>query len=152
MQTVWRTILLTGLVAFAAGALGVWTGVAFFADGGSGHPSLDTIVHRELDLSADQKRRIETVEARFAARKTTIEAEMRDATRAISVAVSEDKAYTPSVERTVDRFHSAMGELQHETILHVFEMRAVLTPAQQSRFDEIVRTELVGDAENAERK
>jgi hypothetical protein len=143
---------LTGFVAFAAGALGVWAGVAFFADGGRGHPSLDTVVHRELDLSARQNREIETMEIGFAARKTAIEAEMRDATRAISVAVSEDKAYTPSVERAVDRFHSAMGELQHETILHVFEMRAVLTPDQQSRFDAIVRTELVGDAENAQRK
>ena len=152
MPTVWRTIFVTGLVAFAAGILGVWAGVTFVADSGRGHASLDVVVHRELGLSVLQKRDIATMEARFAARKTAIEAEMRAATRAISVAVSEDKAYTPSVERAVDRFHSAMGELQHETILHVFEMRAVLTPSQQSRFDEIVRTELVGDAENAERK
>jgi hypothetical protein len=37
----------------------------------------------------------------------------------------------------------AMGELQHATIEHVFEMRAVLTPDQQQRFDDIVRTELL---------
>lgn len=144
MPTIWRTTLITALIACAAGALGVYASLAFFADGGEReHTSLDEVVHRELGLSADQKRQIEEVEARFHARERSLEGEMRAATREIAAAVSEDKAQSPRVDRAVAHFHNAMGELQHETIVHIFEMRAVLTAHQQSRFDEIVRTELL---------
>lgn len=151
MAKVWRTILVTALIAFAAGALGVYAGLALFADGSErGHSSLDVAVHRELNLNAAQEQQIEDIEARFAARKSSLEQEMRAATRDIATAVSEDTAYTPRVEAAVERFHTAMGELQHDTILHVFEMRAVLTPDQQRRFDEIVRTELLRSVEDPE--
>ncbi len=151
MPAIWRTALVTALIACAAGALSVYASLAFFADGGErGHISLDAMVHRELGLSSDQDRQIEEIEARFHARRESLESEMRTATRDIAAAVSEDKAKTPRVERAVDRFHNAMGELQHETITHIFEMRAILTPSQQSRFDEIVRTELLRSAEETE--
>lgn len=151
MPKVWRTALLTAAIAFVAGALGVYTSLAFLADGHDpGHTSLDAAVHHELDLSADQERQIEEIEVRFAASKASLEADMRTATREIAATVSEDKAYTDRVRRSVDHFHIAMGELQHATILHVFEMRAALTPAQQSTFDEIVRKELLRSAEEAE--
>lgn len=151
MSAIWRTVLLTALIACAAGALSVYASLAFFADGGArGHASLDAVVHRELDLSADQDRQIEEIEARFHARQESLEGEMRAATRDLAAAVSEDKTDSPRVERAVDRFHTAMGELQHETITHIFEMRAVLTPPQQDRFDEIVRAELLRSAEESE--
>lgn len=142
MPRVWRTLLLTALVAFAAGALGVCAGLAFFPRAAS-RPSLDAVVHRELNLSADQQRALEVIETRYATQERALEAEMREATREIAIAVSEDKANTPRVTAAVDHFHIAMGQLQHATIAHVFEMRAVLTPDQQRRFDEIVRSELL---------
>lgn len=151
MPAIWRTVLVTALIACAAGALSVYASLAFFADGGArGHASLDAVVHRELDLSADQDRQIEEIETRFHARKESLEAEMRAATRNIATAVFEDKTNSPRVQHAVDRFHNAMEELQHETIEHVFEMRAVLTPPQQDRFDEIVHTALLRSAEEAE--
>ena len=151
MPAIWRTALVTALIACAAGALGVYASLAFFADDGErGHGSLDAAVHRELDLSAEQDRQIEAIEARFRADRESLEGEMRAATRDIAAAVFEDKADSPRVERAIDRFHNAMGELQHETITHIFEMRAVLTPAQQSRFDEVVRAELLRSAEETE--
>jgi Spy/CpxP family protein refolding chaperone len=151
MPKVWRTAVLTAAIAFVAGALGVYTSLAFLADTRErGHTSLDAAVHHELDLSADQERQIDEFEVRFAASKASLEADMRSATREIAAAVSEDKAYTERVRQAVDHFHMAMGELQHATILHVFEMRATLTPAQQNKFDEIVRAELLHSAEEAE--
>lgn len=147
MPTIWRTALITALIACAAGALSVYASLAIFADGGERrHASLDVLVHRELDLSADQERQIEEIEAHFHAREGALEGEMRAATRDIAAAVSEDKANSPRVESAVGRFHNAMGELQHETIVHIFEMRAVLTPRQQGQFDKIVRTELLRSA------
>jgi len=151
MPKVWRTAVLTAAIAFAAGALGVYTSLVLLADDlERGHTSLDAAVHHELDLSADQERQIDEIEVRFAASKASLEADMRAATREIAAAVSDDKAYTDRVRRAVDRFHMAMGELQHATILHVFEMRAALTPAQQSKFDEIVRRELLRSIDDAE--
>ncbi len=148
MTKVWRTILVTALIAFAAGALGVYSGLALFADGRErGHSSLDVAVHRQLNLNTAQEQQIEEIEARFAARKSSLEQEMRAATRDIANAISEDGAYTPRVAAAVERFHAAMGELEHGTILHVFEMRAVITPDQQDKFDGIVRTELLHSTE-----
>jgi len=151
MARIWRTALVTAVIAFLAGALGVYLGFVFFGEqGGARHGSLDDIVHREIDLSADQDRQIDEIEATYGDRRRSLETEMRAATREIAAAVAEDKSYTQRVRGAIDVFHNAMGELQHETILHVFEMRAVLAPDQQSRFDEIVRAELLrssGDAE-----
>ena len=48
-----------------------------------------------------------------------------------------------SVEQAIDRFHDAMGQMQHDAIAHVFEMREVLNGEQQAEFDEIVRAELL---------
>lgn len=146
MRAVWRTLLLTALTAFVAGALGVYAGLALLPKAHA-HASLDTVVHRELNLSADQQRALERIEARYAARQTALEGQMRAATREIATAVSEDKANTTRVQNAVDHFHMAMGELQHAAIEHVFEMRAVLTPSQQRRFDDIVRTQLLQSSE-----
>lgn len=149
MRRVWATILVTALVAFAAGVLGVYAGLQIFSQAGS-HGSLDVAVHRELDLTAEQEVRLEIIEARFAGRRDALETEMRAATRDLADTLVADKAYTPRVERAVNRFHDAMGRLQHETILHVLDMREVLTPEQQAQFDEIVRRELQRPSEAAD--
>jgi hypothetical protein len=151
LSTIWRTALLTAIIALAAGALGVYAGLVFF--GGASHhehSSLDEIVHREIHLSADQGRHISRIEANYAQRRLELETEMRSATREIAAAVAEDKSYSDRVERGVADFHEAMGKLQEETILHVFEMRAVLDAAQQAKFDEIVHAELLRSIDEAE--
>ena len=151
MPKVWRTALFTALVACAAAAFGVYASLTFFAYGrGRGHAPLDAVMHRQLHLSTTQNHRIAEIETRYASRKSSLEAEMRTAAREIAAAVSDDKAYTPRVQQAIDHFHTATGELQQETILHVFEMRAVLSPSQQTLFDEIVRTELLHSADDAE--
>lgn len=146
MPGVWRTVLVVAATGLLSGALGVYAGLSFLG-GQGGRGSLDDVVHHELGLSPDQDRALGEIEERFAARKAVLEAEMRAATRAIAEAVSEEQAYTPQVEVEVERFHETMGELQRETMLHVFEMRAVLTPDQQVRFDDIVRAELLQAAD-----
>ncbi len=151
VSPVWRTVLITAVVALLAGTIGVYGGLVFFgASNHEGHSSLDAILHREIGLSADQDHQISEIEASYAARKRSLEAEMRSATREIADAVVEDKTYSERVRRGITAFHMAMGKLQEETILHVFEMRAVLTPAQQSKFDQIVRATLLQSATDAE--
>ena len=56
----------------------------------------------------------------------------------LAAAIREEHGYGPRVTAAIERFHHAMGELQSETIRHVFAMREVLTPEQQAIFDTTV--------------
>ena len=109
-------------------------------------PSLHSVVHKNLDLSAEQDRRLVAIETRFAARRPALEAEVRAANRELAAAIAASDGDSPQVQAAVDHFHAAMGELQKATITHVFEMRSVLTPAQAEVFDEAVVDALHSDA------
>lgn len=145
MPSAWRTILIAAAAAFLTGALGVYAGLKL-GSWQAERPPLDAMMHHQLHLTHQQDEAIEGMEGRYHAHRAALENEMRAATRDLASAMSEDGAYTPRVRQCVDRFHSAMATLQRETVEHVFEMRAVLTPAQQQRFDEIVRTRMLNAA------
>jgi Spy/CpxP family protein refolding chaperone len=109
-------------------------------------PSLHSVVHEQLNLSAEQDGRLDAIEARFAARRPGLEAEVRAANRELAAAIAASDGNTPQVQAAVDHFHVAMGDLQKATIAHVFEMRSVLTPAQAEVFDAAVVDALRADA------
>ena len=52
----------------------------------------------------------------------------------------------PQVAAAVDRSHGAMGELQKETLNHMFAMRQILRPDQTTAFDRAVVKALTADA------
>lgn len=87
-------------------------------------------LHRELDLTEAQHAALEPVEARFATKQSELTERLRAANRDLARAMGEDKAYTPRVAAAVETIHHRMGDLQKASIEHVFEMRAVLSPAQ----------------------
>ena len=138
-----RQLLLTVVVAFAAGMLGALIGVRMFQP--SEPPSLHAVVHRELALDAAQTARIDALETAFAARRQVLEADMRTANAELAQAITDERGYGPRVTAAVDHFHVAMGRLQKETIEHVFAMRGVLTPDQAARFDTTVVKALTAD-------
>lgn len=92
-----------------------------------------------------QTTRIEAIEAEFATRRQALELEMRAANADLAGAIREEHGYGPGVTAAIDRFHHAMGELQSETIRHVFAMREVLNPDQQTVFDSTVVESLTAD-------
>lgn len=107
------------------------------------HPrSVHQVLHEDLGLSADQERRIAAMEARFAVRRQALEDEMRAANAELAAAIRTHHAYSPEARAAVARSHEAMGTLQTETISHMFEMRAVLTPEQAQLFDRSVNEAL----------
>ena len=142
-----RNLLVTLVLAVAAGLLGAWVGTRYFSDGRGGPASLHAILHDELNLSAQQERRLEVAEARFAARRRLLEAEIRRANAELASAIRTSDRYGPAVQAAVEHFHVAMGNLQKATILHVFEMRALLTPEQAAEFDDKVSNALTQEAE-----
>ena len=104
MTTNWKSIALTVVLAALASAGGAWLGAGWMMRQHE-TPGLHEIVHRKLDLTADQD------------------------------AIAASQGDSPEVRAAVDHFHDAMGALQKATIAHVFEMRAVLTPEQARVFD-----------------
>ena len=134
MRLLGRGLALTLVLAALAGAGGAWIG-ARYAGPSSAPPSLHAFVHDELDLSADQERRLELLEQEFSVRRRAREAELRAANAQLAAAIQARHQYSPEVQAAVERFHHAMGELQKETILHVLAMRTVLTPGQAAKFD-----------------
>lgn len=134
MSGISRGLVLTIVLAALAAGLGTWLGARYIYD--QRHtPSLHEFVHHELRLSDDQSRRLELLEQDFAVRRRAREAEMRAANAELAAAIQARHEYSPDVKTAVERFHHTMGELQKETILHVLEMRKVLTPEQAAKFD-----------------
>ena len=131
-----RTILVTIVFAFVAGLGGVGLGKLLFEP--KHPPSLHELVHHQLQLTSAQEAQIETLETNFAARRRALELEMRAANAELASAIREEHGYGPRVTGAVERFHHAMGQLQTETIRHVFAMREVLTPEQKQVFDNTV--------------
>lgn len=138
-----RAILVTIVVAFVAGLAGMGLGRLVFAPART--PSLHEVLHQELDLSTAQEQEIEALERDFATRRRALETEMRAANAELAAAMREEHTYGPRVTAAIGRFHAAMGQLQSETMGHVFAMREVLTPEQCVEFDAIVASALTDE-------
>ncbi|GIK49855.1 MAG: hypothetical protein BroJett013_25520 [Alphaproteobacteria bacterium] len=136
--------LITIALAFLAGLGGVGLGRLLFEQRA---PSLHQTLHSELHLSTDQMQQVEALERDFAPRRRALELEMRAANAELAAAIRAEHVYGPRVTAAVERFHQAMGALQTETLRHVFAMRAVLTPEQQARFDDVVAQALIAESQ-----
>ena len=145
MSAGWRSIAITAALAAIASGAGTWASTAWLMKQHEA-PSLHSIVHDQLDLTADQETRLEVIEARFASQRVALEADVRAANRELADAIAASEGDSPQVQAAVDHFHVAMGDLQKATIAHVFEMRSVLTPQQAQVFDRQVVGALLQDA------
>ena len=145
MSVNWKSIVITAVLAALASGAATWASTSWVMRERQ-PPSLHSVVHEQLDLSAEQDRRLDVIEAGFAARRPALEAEVRAANRELAAAIAASDGDTPQVQAAVDHFHIAMGDLQKATITHVFEMRSVLTPAQAEVFDKAVVDSLRDDA------
>lgn len=145
MRADWKSIVITAVLAALASGAATWASATWVMRERQ-PPSLHSVVHEQLDLNTDQDRRLDAIEARFAARRPALEAEVRAANRELAAAIAASDGDSPRVQAAVDHFHAAMGDLQKATISHVFEMRAVLTPSQAEVFDEAVVDALRSDA------
>lgn len=146
MTASWKSIVLTAVLAALASGAATWASASWVMQERQ-PPNLHNVVHEKLDLSAEQDRRLDVIEARFAARRPVLEAEVRAANRELAAAIAASDGDTPQVQAAVDHFHTAMGDLQKATITHVFEMRSVLTPTQAEVFDAAVVEGLRDDAD-----
>ncbi len=140
-----RLFLLIALVAFLAAIVGVWLGRHFFPQHAAAGVELHDVLHGKLDLDERQKREIDLLEKRFAVRRQALELELRADNARLADAIEAEHGNGPQVAAAVDRSHQAMGELQKETLGHIFAMRQILRPDQAKTFDQAVVHALTDD-------
>jgi len=141
-----RRLLIIGLIAFLAAVAGVFVGRILVDAPRANETELHVLLHRELKLSADQEKKIHLIEARFAARRDALELEMRAANIRLAQAIDAEHGYGPQVTQAIDETHEVMGDLQKETLQHLFAMRGVLDREQAAMFDKRVVKALTADA------
>ena len=145
MSPLRRTLILAA-VAFLAALAGVLIGRGI-SDGHAGQPSaLHELLHDDLELDEDQLAKIGELEARFAVRRRQLELELKQDNARLAAAIEAEHGYGPRVTSEIERSHQVMGDLQKETLSHIFAMRAVLRPDQAREFDRAVVKALTEDA------
>ena len=138
MSPALRRTLQVALIAFLAALAGVLIGRSITDHQQSSSSALHDLLHEQLDLDAAQLRQIDRLETQFAARRQALELELRADNARLAAAIQAEHGYGPRVAAEVERSHAAMGDLQKETLEHIFAMRRVLRPDQARQFDRAV--------------
>lgn len=134
------------IVAFLAGIAGVYVGRVLIAVPATQGTDLHELLHHDLKLDQGQAARLDVLEQRFAIRRRALELDLRAANVRLAGAIQAEHGNGPQVAAAVDASHAAMGELQKETLAHIFAMRQILRPDQATKFDQAVVKALTVDA------
>lgn len=133
-----KHLLLTVLIAFAAALGGVAAGRLLLPAAQPPSAELHGLLHNGLDLDAAQQAKLDDLERQFALRRKALEMALRADNARLAAAIEAEHSAGPQVRTAVDRIHFSMGELQKETLAHIFAMRAILRPDQAAKFDKVV--------------
>ena len=90
-------------------------------------------IHNQLNLTAEQEKELEPIEAEFQRRKRKLLGQIANANNELARVIKEDQGYSPRVSAAIEKIHHAQGELQEATLQHVFAMRAMLTREQYQK-------------------
>jgi len=145
-MTAARRVAIIGFIAFLAALAGVFVGRLLVDAPKPSETELHALLHRELTLTAEQDRRLQAIEARYSGRREALELEMRASNIRLAQAIEAEHGYGPRVTKAIDETHEVMGELQKETLRHLFAMRSVLDRDQAAMFDKVVVKALTADA------
>lgn len=148
MSVFQRQLLLTVLLAGLAGFAGVWFGARSFETAVQTKAPLrmavDELTKRGLvGLSQSQKDQINEIESRYARKRSKLRGRIAWADSDLADALAEEMSLGPKVETSIEHLKSLVGELQHETVAYVLELRAALTEPQRTIFDEKVVSALM---------
>lgn len=136
----WANLALTVAVAVIAGFIGAWAGVY----GTGAHreqttpllrQSVHELIEQGLDLTPDQRREIEAIDARFNQRRNALRVQISRANVELAGAMSEEMAFGPQAQTAIDHLQSSVGDLQSSTVLYILEVRDVLTREQRVIYD-----------------
>jgi Spy/CpxP family protein refolding chaperone len=137
----WLNLLITVVVAAAAGFIGAWAG----AEGlhrreqtSLLRQSVHEMVMHGLDITPAQRREIDAIETRYTKRRNDLRVQISKANVELAAAMSEEMAFGPQAQTAIDHLEHSMGDLQSSTVLYVLEIRDVLTKEQRMIYDQKV--------------
>lgn len=145
-MTAARTAIAVVVLTVVAMAAGGWIGTGIGK--GHGHEAaadVHNLLHHQLGLSPEQEKKIAAIESKFALDRKDLDMQMRAANLELARALETERAYGDAAKTAISHFHDAMAKLQELTVVHILEMRAVLTPEQADTFDKTIRTALSAD-------
>ncbi|PKP94958.1 MAG: heavy metal resistance protein [Alphaproteobacteria bacterium HGW-Alphaproteobacteria-16] len=134
------------ILVFLAALLGVVAGRYVIEPAAQPGAELHAVLHDQLSLDPAQERQLHVLEEAFAVRRRALELEMKAENSRLAEAITAEHGNGPRVAAAVDASHRTMGELQKETLAHIFAMRALLKPDQAAKFDAAVTKALTEDA------
>jgi Spy/CpxP family protein refolding chaperone len=142
----WRNLAITVVLAGGAAYAGTRLGEQHLSARQAEAPrspvgmrdSVYQMVHQDMQLTDDQKRKIDDIEAGYAHRRNELRAKIASANAELGEALANEMALGTAATRALEHQEQDMGDLQRETILYVLEVRAVLTPKQQQALDQKV--------------
>jgi len=146
MSPFWRNLIVTVVVALAAGAAGGWMG----AERAGGRllntqplrQSVADIVRNGLDLSEQQAAEIRQIEDRYYQRRAMLRNQIAEANIQLADALLSDMSFGREAQQATMNVQEGLGELQRATILYVLEVRDVLSEEQQMAYDRRIREAL----------
>ncbi len=131
-----RLLLLLAVVAAVGGASSFLTArlVAGSArPAPAGESDVCTWACAQLQLTPEVTKAIGVVRARYAPRRSAINAHLRTANVALGSAVQEEGAWSPRVAAALEDIQRAQGELQKVTVEQLFELKSAVAPGQYQR-------------------
>lgn len=141
-KRLWLNLLITLVVAGAAGFIGAWFGANGLAREREQTPLLRQSIHEMVDhglkLTPQQHSEIEGIEARHTKRRNDLRLQIGRANVELASAMSEEMAFGPQAQTAIDHLQHSVGDLQSSTVLYVLEIRDVLTPEQKRIYDQKV--------------
>lgn len=140
-----RALVWIVLAGFAGALGGVIAGRELSTPPAAG-AELHELLHRELELDARQDAQIDVLERQFSIKMKGLQLEMRADNALLAAAIEAEHGNGPRVVAAITKSHQAMGELQKETLGHIFAMRKVLRPDQAEKFDRAVVQALTDEA------
>ena len=150
----WRALVITIVIALAAGFIGAKLGSlgshgagSSRAGQGSVRQAVDALLARDYKLTPAQKRQIEETDERFTRIHNVIWADINTSNARLASAVATDlptgklesatdMTLSPDAKASIQGIEDGVGKLHTESILYVLEVRQVLTPEQRKDFDE----------------
>jgi Spy/CpxP family protein refolding chaperone len=147
----WRHLLLTIVLAGAAGYGGVWMGAHRLAPAQSLPPMLPSVVseltsHGLQGLTDQQEQQLDRIAAHFLARRGELRHGITAANFELASALAEETSMGPRTAAAIERLKNTVGELQTATVEYVLELRKVLNAEQQAVFDNKVVEALMTEA------
>jgi Spy/CpxP family protein refolding chaperone len=154
----WRGLILTIVIAAAAGFIGARLGTQGAAEASStpaatatGMPqvtvrqSVEGLLRRDFKLTADQRTRLRAIDDRFTRQHNLIWADIRMSNAELAAAVASDMSMNQEAKNAITEIQDSVGRLHTESIQYVLEVRQVLTPEQRAEFDDHIVMALMRD-------